>query len=100
MWNISAAAVALCEVLQAAAAVCRLAANMDVCIFSYSPLGHSFVCAPDLVWFTTEERSVFMSLSNLTMDKGVKNLPAFVYVCNMCAFIYLFIYLFYFDSCC
>lgn len=91
MWNISAAA---SEVLQAAAAVCRLAANMGVCIFSYSPLGHGSVCTPDLVFFAKEERGVFMSLSILTMDKGVKNLPVFVYVGNMCVhlFSYLFIY--------
>lgn len=64
------------EALQAAAAVCRLAANMGICIFGYFPLGHSFVCTPDLVWFTKEERSVFMSLNSVTRDKGVKKKPA------------------------
>lgn len=64
------------EALQAAAAVCRLAANMGVCICSYSPLGHGFVCTPDLVWFTKEERSVFMSLNNVAMDNGVKKKSA------------------------
>lgn len=94
MWNVSAVPSLSDEALQAAAAVCRLAANMGVCIFSYSPLGHGFVCAPDLVWFTKEERSIFMSLNNVTVDKGVKrNLPVFVYVCNMFVYIYLSIYL-------
>lgn len=107
MWNVSAALSLSDEALQAAAAVCRLAANMGVCVSSYSPLGHGFVCAPDLVWFTKEEGSVFMSLNNVTVDKGVKrNLPfnsfkfLFMYVICMCTFIYIFIYLFYFDSCC
>lgn len=87
------------EVLQAAAAVCRLAANMGVCIFSYSPLGHCFVCTPDFVWFTKEGRSVFMSLNSLTMDKGEKKICPFLFMYVICVFIYLFIYLFYFDSC-
>lgn len=82
------------EALQAAAAVCRLAANTGVCISSYSPLGHGFVCTPDSVWFTKEERSIFMSLNNLTMDKGVKKICQFLFVCVICVYIYLSICLF------
>lgn len=57
-----------------------------------------------LVWFGVhkEERSVFMSLNNLTMDKGVKKkICQFLFMYVLCVYIYLFIYyLFYVDSCC
>lgn len=68
---------------------------MGVCISSYSPLGHGFVCTSDLLWFTKEEKSVFMSLNNLNYgQRSYKKICQFLFMYVICVYTYLSIYLF------